>query len=148
MFAGVRPESEIWRLDWRNIDLKRKEIDVEPLATKNSGDNASVRYVEMSSNLIEWLSPLRKKSGPVSPHGDSYFTRLQRAREAAKISHWPSDALRHCFCSYHYAAHNNAGKTMAQAGHTNPRTFFRHYRARVKPEEAKRYWQITPSRDA
>ena len=51
------------------IDFKRKEIDVEPLATKNTGDNASVRCVEMADNLIEWLLPFRKKPGPVSPMG-------------------------------------------------------------------------------
>jgi integrase len=145
MFAGLRPESEIWRLDWSKIDFTRKQIDVEPLATKNNGDNASVRWVEMPDNLIEWLLPFRRKAGPVSPTGDSYFTRLQRAREGAKIITWPHDALRHCFCSYHYAAHNDAGKTMAQAGHTNPRTFFRHYRARVQRDDAKRFFSIWPA---
>ena len=145
MFAGLRPESEIWRLDWSKIDFTRKQIDVEPLATKNNGDNASVRWVEMPHNLIEWLLPFRKKAGPVSPKGDSYFTRLQRARQAAKLNTWPHDALRHCFCSYHYAAYNDAGKTMAQAGHTNPRTFFRHYRARVPSEEAKKFFNVQPA---
>ena len=45
MFAGLPPESEGWRLDWSRIDFAAKHIDVEPLATKNSGDNASVRFV-------------------------------------------------------------------------------------------------------
>jgi integrase len=148
MFAGLRPESEIWRLDWNGIDFKRKQIDVEPEATKNTGDNASVRWVDMADNLIEWILPFRQKSGPVSPRGDSYFKRLQRARGVAKITNWPHDALRHCFCSYHYAAYNDAGKTMAQAGHTTPRTFFRHYRARVQPEEAIRFFAIRPVRTA
>jgi len=145
MFAGLRPESEVWRLDWSRIDFKRKLIDVEPLSTKNSGDNASVRWVQMSNNLVEWLMPYRQKSGPVSPSGDSYFARLQRARETARIKTWPADALRHSFCSYHYARHSDAGLTMAQAGHTNPRTFFRHYRARVTPEDAERFFGIRPA---
>jgi integrase len=149
MFAGLRPESEIWRLDWSRIDFKRKEIDVEPLATKNSGDNASVRWVEMPDSLIEWLLPHRKKKGPVWPLGsDAYYSRVEKAREAAGITTWPHDALRHCFCSYHYAKHNDAGKTMAQAGHTNPRTFFRHYRARVQSDDANRYFSIRPASEA
>jgi hypothetical protein len=37
---------------------------------------------------------------------------------------------------------------MAQAGHTNPRTFFRHYRARVQSEDAKCYFNIQPSHEA
>jgi integrase len=148
MFAGLRPESEVWRLDWSRIDFRRKLIDVEPLSTKNSGDNASVRWVHMPDNLVEWLVPHREKAGLVSPHGDSYFARLQKARDTARIKTWPADALRHCFCSYHYALHNDAGLTMAQAGHTNPRTFFRHYRARVQPEDAERYFQIRPAAEA
>ena len=149
MFAGLRPESEVWRLDWSRIDFAAKHIDVEPLATKNSGDNASVRFVEMPDNLIQWLLPHRKAKGPVWPMGsDAYYSRVEKARKTAGIETWPHDALRHCFCSFHYAAYNDAGKTMAQAGHTNPRTFFRHYRARVKPEDARRYWQIAPVGEA
>ena len=34
---------------------------------------------------------------------------------------------------------------MAQAGHTNPRTFFRHYRARVQADDAKRFFSIRPA---
>ena len=146
MFAGLRPESEIWRLDWSRIDFAAKHIDVEPLATKNTGDNASVRFVEMSDNLIEWLLPHRKAKGPVWPMGsDAFYSRIEKARKAAGVETWPHDALRHCYCSYHYAAYNDAGKTMAQAGHTNPRTFFRHYRARVQSLDANRYFGIRPT---
>jgi hypothetical protein len=48
----------------------------------------------------------------------------------------------------HYAAYNDVGKTMALAGHTNPRTFFRFYRARVKSEDAQRFFSIMPSAEA
>lgn len=145
MFAGLRPESEIWRLDWSRIDFAARHIDVEPLATKNSGDNASVRFVEMSDNLIEWLLPHRKAKGPVCPlKADAYYRRLEKACQLAKILTWPHDALRHSFCSYHYAKHHDAAKTMEQAGHTNPRTFFRHYRARIQSSEADRYFDIRP----
>jgi integrase len=134
---------------WIGIHFDRKLIDVEPLATKNTGDNASVRWVDMPDNLIEWLLPHRKAKGPVWPMGSgAFYSRIDKARKAAGIETWPHDALRHCFCSYHYAKHNDAGKTMAQAGHTNPRTFFRHYRARVQSEDAKRYFNIQPSREA
>jgi integrase len=145
MFAGLRPESEIRRLDWSRIDFAAKLIDVEPLATKNTGDNASVRWVEMPDNLIEWLLPHRKAKGRVWPMGSgAFYSRVEQARKAAGIETWPHDALRHCFCSYHYAKHNDAGKTMAQVGHTNPRTFFRHYRARVQSADANRYFSIRP----
>jgi integrase len=149
LFAGLRPESEVWRLTWSHIHFETKQIDVEPLATKNTGDNASVRWVDMPDNLIEWLMPHRKGNDPIWPMGsDAYYSRIEKARKAAGIKTWPHDALRHCFCSYHYAAYNDVGKTMALAGHTNSRTFFRHYRARVQSEDAHRYFSISPSHEA
>lgn len=140
MFAGLRPEAEIWLLDWRNIDFESRLIDVAADRTKT----AQSRYVKMNDNLIAWLMPLRKASGAVTPTGDGYFTRLQKARDAAGIKTWPGDCLRHTFGSMHYAHHQNIGETMAEMGHTNPRTFIKHYRERVKPAEAKRFWQIMP----
>jgi integrase len=149
MFAGLRPESEIQRLDWSRINFARKQIDVEPLATKNTGDNASVRWVDMPENLIEWLLPHRRAKGPVwARNSDAFYDRVEKAWKCAGIAAWPHDALRHCFCSYHYAAFNDAGLTMAQAGHTNPRTFFRYYRTRVPSEEAKRFFSILPASEA
>lgn len=146
MFAGLRPESEIWRLDWSKIDFVRKQIDIEPLATKNTGDNASVRWVDMPDNLIEWLLPHRKMKGPIwSMSRYAFYCRVKQACLAAGITTWPHDCLRHAYCSYHYGLFNDAGLTMAQAGHTNPRTFFRHYRARVQADDARRFFQIRPA---
>ena len=75
--------------------------------------------------MIAWLKPVRKNEGPVSPTGDKYFYLLEAAREKAKIMEWPHDALRHTFGSMHYAHFKNVGATMAEMGHTNPKTFFR-----------------------
>ena len=66
LFAGLRPESEIWRLAWSKIDFKAKQIDVSPDATKNSGDSAegaSHRYVTMPSPLLAWLKPFSGRTG-------------------------------------------------------------------------------------
>jgi integrase len=143
LFAGLRPEAELWRLDWRKVHLDRKKIDVDE--TKDEGHHASVRWVDMPDNLVAWLLPQRKTSGPICPTGDAYYTRIQRAKEAAGINRPTPDGLRHSFCSYHYAAYQDAGLTMAQAGHTNPRTFFRHYRQRVLREDAESYFNIFPA---
>jgi integrase len=145
LFAGLRPEAELWRLDWSKIHLERKKIDVDE--TKDEGHHASVRWVDMNDNLVAWLLPHRKKFGPICPTGDAYYTRIQKAKEAAGINRLTPDGLRHSFCSYHYALDQDAGLTMAQAGHTNPKTFFRHYRQRVLREDAERYFSIFPARD-
>ena len=142
-FAGLRPESDVWQLDWSQVRFDLKKIDVD-----KSKNLASVRWVDMPDNLVAWLLPHRKKSGPICPTGDAYYTRIQNAKERAGIRRPTYDALRHSFCSYHYAKHNDVGLTMALAGHTNPRTFFRHYRARVHSEDANRFFNIRPSHDA
>ena len=150
LFAGLRPEAEVWRLDWSDIDFKSGLIHIEAAKTKS----ARHRLVEMSSNLKLWLKPYRKTSGAVSPTGDKYNYLLQEARSRATatsskegkpaegIKNWPPDALRHCFGSYHYAKYQDPGRTMVQMGHTNPRTFHAHYRARVTPDAAEIFWKI------
>jgi len=52
LFAGLRPESEVWPLDWSQIDFKDKTVDVN-----QSKNLAGERFVKMSENLIEWLRP-------------------------------------------------------------------------------------------
>ena len=125
LFAGLRPESEVWRLDWRDLDLEAGLIRIEAAKTKS----ARYRLVEMSENLKLWLLPYRKPSGPISPSGDRYHYLLQSARKSATeaaikagkpeqgIVKWPADALRHCYGSYHYAKFQDPGKTMVQMGH-------------------------------
>ena len=71
---------------------------------------------------------------------------MQAAREKAKITDWPQSCAPSHLRKDAYAHFKNVGATMAEMGHTNPKTFFRHYRARVQPKEAARYLQIKPER--
>jgi integrase len=152
LFAGLRHESELWHLDWRSIDLKGRLIDIS--VSKNS---ASHRFVKISDNLARWLNRHHQGSGPLCPKGDAYHTRLQKARGAAAakldqagLSHsslddWPQDAMRHTFASMHYAQWKHAAETAEQMGHSGGlRIFFRHYRNRVKPGDASRFWRLVP----
>ena len=151
LFAGLRPEAELMNLDWRGVDLKERLIDVT--VSKNS---ASHRFVKISDNLLTWLKPHRKDSGAVCPRGDAYHVRLQKARAAAaeklaavqivadSLLDWPQDAMRHTFASMHYAHFKHAAETAEQMGHAGGlRIFFRHYRNRVKPPEARAFWRLT-----
>ncbi|MGC3990584.1 MAG: site-specific integrase [Chthoniobacteraceae bacterium] len=143
LFAGLRPEAEVWKLDWNDIDLETGLIRIEAAKTKS----AMHRLVEITENLKSWLVAFRS-TGKVSPTGDKYHYLLQSARAAASVEHWPQDCLRHCYGSYHYAKFQDPGKTMVQMGHTNMRTFHAHYRARVTPSEAASYWKIVPIEEA
>jgi integrase len=153
LFAGLRPESEVWPLDWRQIDFKDKTIDVS-----QSKNLAGERFVKMSENLIEWLRPHAQKSGPVSASGDAYYCRLQISRDKAasvlrnreescpNLENWGQDSLRHSYASYYYALNKNAHETAEQMGHVGGlRIFFRHYRNRVREEAAREFWAIRPA---
>jgi integrase len=152
LFAGLRPESEVWRLDWSQIDFKDETVDVN-----QSKNLAGERFVKMSDNLIQWLRPHAQKSGPVSASGDAYYYRLQIARDKAasvlrkreepcpNLENWRQDSLRHSYASYHYGLKKNAHETAEQMGHVSGlRIFFRHYRNRVREEAACDFWAIRP----
>ena len=75
---------------------------------------SACRYVGQSHRMALALSQGQGSGLPVESY--RYYIRLEKACRFAGIEDWPHDALRHSFCSYHYAKHNDAGKTMAQAG--------------------------------
>jgi len=157
LFAGLRPESEIFAadhpLDWSQIELDDSEhrvIDVQQSKTVDSQ-----RYVEISDNLKRWLLPHRKKNGPVCTV--AYYDRLRGARDRAverlvkaktpsvNLQTWPIDVARHTFASMHYAFHKDAHRTSEQLGHYGGvRVFLRHYKNRVKYPDAAAFWKISP----
>jgi YD repeat-containing protein len=99
---------------------------------------------------IKISSKLRPNStGRTTRRGDVYYSRLQRIREEAGITIWPQDALRHSFTSYRYAACSDENLTRKEMGHYGSvHTFLRHYKNRVRDEEAKEFWAITPNKIA
>jgi hypothetical protein len=44
----------------------------------------------------------------------------------------------------HFAHFKNMADTASELGHTNVKTLLEHYRERVKPAEAAKYWGIKP----
>jgi site-specific recombinase XerC len=159
LFAGLRPESEIFAadhpLDWSQIELDDPEhrvIDVQQSKTIEGQ-----RYVEISANLRRWLLPHRQKRGPVCTI--AYYDRLRAARERAveklaekkmpslNLQTWPIDVARHTFASMHYAFHKDAHRTSEQLGHYGGvRVFLRHYKNRVKYPGAVAFWKISPAK--
>jgi integrase len=143
LFGGLRT-AEIASLDWREIDLERQHIEVKAAKAKT----AQRRLVTVTDNLVAWLKPHRKLAGPVRPSIDIYRRRFPAAVQAAGINHWPHNALRHSFASYHLARHQDAAKTALELGHAESVTLFRHYRELVRPDEASAFWAIFPTSSA
>jgi integrase len=136
-FAGLR-RAELERLDWKEIDLQSKLIEV----TATKAKSARRRFVRVQPNLAKWLQPYAQVLGNVTP--PNYRELLDAARDAAGIKEWPQNALRHSFASYHLAQFNDVAALALELGHTNSNLVFQHYRQLVRPKEAERYWKIAP----
>jgi integrase len=134
-FAGLRPQNELANLDWKDIDFTDRTIRVDPATAKKRRQ----RYVDMTDNLVQWLTPYVRKSGKI---GFSRFT-FRAVRKAAGVA-WPKDVMRHCFGTYHSAMHEDNGKTSAQMGHSRTSELFKSYKNLVKRSAAVEYWKIAP----
>ena len=137
-FAGLR-DAEIKRLDWSEVDLARGHIEVKAAKAKS----ARRRLVPIQANLATWLRPYIGLAGLVVP--ESARGKLDRVREAAHLTRWPKNGLRHSFASYRLAAIHDAPRVASELGHTTPQLLYSTYRELVRPEEAERYWQIMPA---
>lgn len=139
-FAGLR-SAEIERLDWSEIDLARRLIQV----TAKNAKTAQRRFVTVCDALAAWLAPHVRKSGPVATT-ESVRDGRGKTCKAAGIE-WPSNVLRHSFASYHLAQFKNAGQTAAELGHAGAAMLYQHYRELVTPDAAAKWWQIMPPAD-
>lgn len=124
-FCGLRPE-ELSRMDWRNISVENKLITVGGDVAKVQGHR---RNVEMPDNLLAWLAPHIRSAGPVWPFASATTLHRKRveAREVAGVD-VPDNAGRHCFASYHLAAHQNASATAEAMGHSDTKLLKNTYR--------------------
>jgi integrase len=138
LFAGLR-RAELERLDWREVKLDQGFVEV----TAKNAKTARRRLVRIEPNLLEWLRPIACKKGPIWPV--NFENLFDQAREAAGLSDWPDNALRHSFASYHLAHYSDAARTALELGHTSTRLLFSAYRELVTKQEALRFWNIAPA---
>ena len=136
-FAGLR-ESEIKRLDWAEVNLRRAYIEVKAEKAKT----ARRRVVRIQPNLARWLAPYGGLSGLVVPVNAR--KKLSSVRRRARLNRWSKNGLRHSFASYRLAATNDAATVAAELGHSTSQMLYSTYRELVFPEEADRYWHIVP----
>jgi integrase len=145
--AGLRT-AEIERLDWREINLTSKLIEVKAKKAKTRAR----RLVPIVPALAAWLQSYRADAdadgpptdGPVWPQSLPYLFEPQR--DAAKEAgvDWKHNALRHSFISYRVADVKNVAEVALEAGNS-PDIIFQHYRELVTGEAAKAWFGITPA---
>jgi len=92
LFAGLRV-SEIKRLDWQDVDFLGGYVHVAAAKSKTR----SRRLVPILDALRSWVEPIAKPSGAIIERN---FSKRQLAtRQAAGITEWPGNGLRHSFVS-------------------------------------------------
>jgi len=137
LFAGIR-RAELCRMDWSEIDFEQDLVEITAAKAKT----AARRLIPMRPNLKSWLLLHRNASGPIMPSEMVWRNRLEITKQAAGITSWPHNCLRHSFCSYHLAAFKDAGALALEMGHGDTKTIFAHYRALVAPKHGKEFWGI------
>ena len=144
-FAGIR-QHEILRLQWRNIDLVERSIDMDPEQTKKGRR----RSAEINDTLFAWLqwyvARYGIQSGPVSSWSGIWSVRvpIRKLHKAAGIPLKPN-ALRHSYASYHLAQHGDIDALVIALGHRgSPTVLWTHYHRQVKKSTARAFWAITP----
>jgi integrase len=137
-FAGLR-SAELGRLEWMDIDFEAELVEV----TRGKSKTASRRHIPIRPPLLAWLRPYRgQTSGKVCP--PNLRKLLEADRRRAGITDWPPNALRHSFASYALECFQQPGTLTIEMGHVDPELVSRFYRRRVRPEAAKKWWELMP----
>lgn len=173
IFAGLRPENELGRLDWSKINLKSRKITVE-------GKNAKTRkkrLVPISDNLAAWLEtvPEDERTGKIYYYRRAlrrvlgkeqeaqakrraiiearakqrtskrkYFGPMPAAKPKIEVLRWGQDIMRHTFGSYRQAIIKNINQLCEEMGNTQA-VARAHYLDPPDADDARRFWSITPS---
>ena len=171
IFAGLRPENELGRLDWDKINLKSRTITV----TGKNAKTKKKRAVPISDNLAAWLEtvPEAERAGEIYYYrralrrvlGQEQATKAEKrakleaqaAREGRKLSgptpdetpapevlRWGQDIMRHTFGSYRQAVIKNINQLCEEMGNT-PSIARAHYLDPPDEEAAAEFWAITPA---
>jgi len=139
-FAGLRPESELGRLDWADINFEEKWIRVD---FGNKTDTK--RFVDLSDTLAAWLEPFKKAKGPIQQSNH----RKRKDALVKGVLTWERDITRHTYGSNLEAQARAEGKdsrkvVLENMGHTALQTFDQHYRNARTAKQAAEFWEILP----
>ena len=138
-------------MTWADIDFDEKVIVIKGVHAKLR----KRRRVEMSDNLILWLTPYQLKSGKVTPSTNyrgnfdavKHLAGWRGDREEHQDNgrpYWVTDIMRHTSISNHCTIHKHEGATATWAG-TSPTMLHKRYRGLISEADAKAFWQIAPS---
>ena len=136
LFAGLRPELEAPGMDWDDVTSRHITVDA------SIAKDGETRIIEpLAPNLVQWLKVIGSRCSSPLPLRN-LKRRWERAREV--VGHWPHDAMRHSYASYHFAMYRDVGLTAKNLGHPSPTLLRKDYNNAVTREQAKGFWSIAP----
>jgi integrase len=155
LFAGLRPDSELGKLTWKNIGLKAKKMRVP------AGKTGKARAITIADNLCQWLE-VCDRTKPIIPEGNFQrgFAAVKRAagfkggvRDSKKLREiddtegmkpWVPDYTRHTFITHYMGKHGDIYKTATESGNS-PEMVRDHYDGLIVDADAiEAYWSMTP----
>ena len=149
LFAGIRPDGELQKLEWNDVKLAESTIVIRPEVSKTNRR----RFPDLSPNAIEWLNAYKAKggtsSGNVSPYSGRQLLKHRRANwKTAGITKWIQQGMRHTFCSNWLALHKDVNELVLQSGHDSVDTMWRNCHKGVTEADAQQFWAIVPPKVA
>lgn len=150
MFAGLRPQSELLRLCWEDVNFEERWIRVR------FGNKTDMkRFVPIEENLMKWLEPWQEKSGSIIPtnlvkrrryvvRGKYQAPDRSPPSEWKALVDWTRDIARHSYGSYLEGKYRDRNIVKENMGHTEFATYEQHYRNARTPKQAQQYWTIVP----
>jgi integrase len=156
VFAGLRPQSELERLEWEDVNFEEGWIRV---GANYDNKTQTRRYVPIESNLLAWLEPWKSASGLVVPETNLTKRRRWITRgkylapprtpegdwaEVAPYGDHVRDITRHTYGSYMDAIYRDRNKLKEWMGHTSFKTYDQHYRNARTEEQGKAFQAILP----
>ena len=141
-FAGMRPQAEILKTKFKQINLDEKLIDCVTTKTHRNPR----RQIPIEDNAFEWLVHFKNSKGLVIPKN---FTKRHNIAKKAAALPWGHDIMRHSYGSYFEALNRgNTGcreKLSYNMGHSSFKTYEQNYRnGKITPKLADEYWAIVP----
>ena len=138
LYAGIRPH-EVARLTWAQVDLQARAIYILPRHSKTGG----ARRVTIHRPLQRILRALKRaENEKICPR--NWLHHWRELRRAAgwdsPARHWPQDALRHTFASYHLSHFRSYAELQVEIGHRDATLLRTRYVDQRGVRNALRFW--------
>lgn len=140
-WLGLRP-SEVQRLTWGAFEWERGYLHVSAAV---AGKTSSERFVPVDAGVLERLRELFVAAGGRTGMKVARFRSREflsvLARRCGVCERWPTDVLRHSFCSYRIAVTKSLAQVAEEAGNS-PEILKSNYRRPVRFEDGVEWWKV------